>query len=660
MSRSQLRGAAVALLWSFGCNNGGGGTGASGDASTAATGTTADTGGDATGTSTVAPTSTSGESGSGGETTSTTAMTTTNPTTGPTTDATSTGASTGGSTGDPVLSDMGSPDLPPPTKLCSDDLHSVVDEQGVVLETCPAEQGCANGACVPACDSAASIQANFGCQFVVPTPPAYPPALPPCFAVFLANTWGHPSKVTLSRGGMAIDTSVALRLATPGVAPKDWPPVPAEGIPADGVGVLFLSSDPNAIMPENQVPLTCPFTPAVNASTVIKGSGRGQAFQIGSDIPLTAYDILPFGGARSHFPSAELLFPASVWGTNYVALAPMPGTHNVPGPLWLQIVGLEDGTKVEVRPTVNLPAGTGINGAMAGQLAAYELGAGEVLQWELAPGSKDSSGSLLLADKPVALFTGNRFLRLQPVPAPGGEAAHQQNSAVTALGIEYVAAPYETRKKDLTPEMVEYRFVGVVDGTQLTYDPPIPGAPAMLNKGQVADISTELAFRVYSQGETHPFALAQVMDTANLPGGSRPGATAPGYGPALGDEEFVVMLPPAQFLSRYAFFTDPTYATTNLVVTRVKQDGAFAPVNVDCLGELGGWKPVGNDGLFEFTTVDLVRADIGNMGCKNGHHLAESKGPFGMVVWGLDSYSSYAYPAGGSAVALTDVVVSPQ
>lgn len=648
MSRSQLRGAAVALLWSFGCNNGGGGTSAS-DASTAA-GTTADAGGEVTGSSTVAPTSTS-ESESGGETTSTT--TTTHPTTG------ATDASTGATT-DSVLPDMGSPDLPAPVKLCSDDLHSVVDEQGVVIETCPAEQGCANGACVPACESAASIQANFGCQFVVPTPPAYPPALPPCFAVFLANTWGHPSKVTLSRGGVDLDVSGALRLATPGVAPKDWPPVPAEGIPADGVGVLFLSSDPNAIMPENQVPLTCPFTPAVNASTVIKGSGRGQAFTIGSDVPLTAYDILPFGGARSHFPSAELLFPTSVWGTNYVALAPMPGTHDVPGPLWLQIVGLEDGTKVEVRPTVDLPAGTGLNGAMSGQLAAYELGAGEVMQWELAPGSKDSSGSLLLSDKPVGLFTGNRFLRLQPQSAPGGEAAHQQISAVSALGIEYVAAPYETRKKDLTPEMVEYRFVGVVDGTQLTYDPPIPGAPAVLDKGQVADVSTELAFRVYSQGETHPFALAQFMDTANLPGGSRPGATAPGYGPALGDEEFVIVLPPAQFLSRYAFFTDPTYATTNLVVTRVKQDGGFAPVNVDCLGELEGWKPVGNDGLFEFTTVDLVRADIGNKGCQNGHHLAESKGPFGMVVWGLDSYSSYAYPAGGSAVALTDVVVTPQ
>ena len=120
------------------------------------------------------------------------------------------------------------------------------------------------------------------------------------------------------------------------------------------------------------------------------------------------------------------------------------------------------------------------------------------------------------------------------------------------------------------------------------------------------------------------------------------------------------MLPPAQFLRRYAFFTDPTYATTNLVLTRVRTGDGFAPVTVDCLGEIAGWKPVGGDGFFEVTTVDLVRADIGVNGCTNGHHIAESEGGFGVVVWGLDSYSSYAYPAGGSAAALTDVVVKPQ
>ncbi len=94
------------------------------------------------------------------------------------------------STGDASSSDGtdSTTEAPPVEKSCSADLHAVVDEQGQVLETCAGDQGCADGVCVAACDAAAASKANFGCTFMVPTPPAYPPALPPCFAVFLANT----------------------------------------------------------------------------------------------------------------------------------------------------------------------------------------------------------------------------------------------------------------------------------------------------------------------------------------------------------------------------------------------------------------------------------------------------------------------------------------
>jgi hypothetical protein len=101
-----------------------------------------------------------------------------------TADSTITGTTAGtttdttGTTGDP----------PPVMKLCSPDLHTVVDEMGQLLEACAPDQGCLEGACVPACAAAAGSKANFGCAFIIPTPPAYPPALPPCFAVFLANT----------------------------------------------------------------------------------------------------------------------------------------------------------------------------------------------------------------------------------------------------------------------------------------------------------------------------------------------------------------------------------------------------------------------------------------------------------------------------------------
>ena len=38
---------------------------------------------------------------------------------------------------------------------------------------------------------------------------------------------------------------------------------------------------------------------------------------------------------------------------------------------------------------------------------------------------------------------------------------------------------------------------------------------------------------------------------------------------------------------------------------------------------------------------------------------AESTGRFGVMVWGLDSCSSYAYPAGGSVAPINTVIVPP-
>jgi len=324
------------------------------------------------------------------------------------------------------------------------------------------------------------------------------------------------------------------------------------------------------------------------------------------------------------------------------------------------VLAAEDDTSVQVLPSVDLPAGSTFPAAPAGSTASFDgLLAGQYLQWELPAGSADMSGTVVLADKPVAVFAGNRFFRFQPVPAPGGESTHQQIFPVSALGHEYVAAPYETRRADLAPEEIHYRLVGAFEGTELTYDPPVPAAPATLGQGQVADFAFTGPFRVSSQDEDHPFYAAQIMDTANIPGGTRPGATAPGYPPMLGDEELVIMVPPAQFLSHYVFFTDPAYPTTNLAITRVAVDGTFHDVSIDCLGTLTEWQFVGTGGDYQVTTVDLIRADVGVGSCANGRHTASSDGPLGIVVWGMDSYSSYAYPAGGNAAQLTDAVVQP-
>jgi hypothetical protein len=72
-----------------------------------------------------------------------------------------------------------------------------------------------------------------------------------------------------------------------------------------------------------------------------------------------------------------------------------------------------------------------------------------------------------------------------------------------------------------------------------------------------------------------------------------------------------------------------------------------------------GWKGFGS-GAYETTNVDLLRLGGAATSCKNGGHVAKSAGPFGLVVWGLDAFSSYAYPAGGNVATINSVVVPPQ
>jgi hypothetical protein len=312
---------------------------------------------------------------------------------------------------------------------------------------------------------------------------------------------------------------------------------------------------------------------------------------------------------------------------------------------WAQIVALEDGTSVEIVPSSALPAGGGVAAAPAGALATFELGAGEVIQWQP---TLDWSGSALLASRPIAFYGGqSSFLRdsSQPECQNGAsDNAHQQITPISALGSEYVAAPYHSRIT--IPESIPYRLVGIVNGTRLSYDPPQPAAPDVLSEGTVRDFESIDAFTVRSQDREHPFYIAQIM----------PGC---GMGDPTGDEEYVNVIPAPQYLDKYVFFTDPTYATTNLVLVRSKGASGFADVKVDCLGAVSGWRDIGTEGRYQMVDVDLVREGVLNNGCENGRHVAESKEPFGLVVWGLDHFASYAYPAGSGAAQLNEVVVPP-
>lgn len=599
-------------------------------------------------------------------------------TTGTTTTAAGGQGGTAGSTGGQNVGGLasGGGGGGPACVPCSEDLTQVIDCDGNVVETCPAEELCAQGQCKPACEAASVNKSSVGCDYHAVTLNAIGQGFGGCFVAFIANTWASPVHIEASWDGAPIDLS--LHAAIPqgsGPMVSYTPYDPIGGLPAGDVAILFLANDP---VPHGTwaAPAACPVPAAVGLDAhvhlgVSLNTGRSKSFHITTDKPVVAYQMLPYQAAFSTTTGATLLLPVSAWDTNYIAVE--AGRWAYAGgamiPPSMSLVASEDGTQVTMLPKIDIKPGILVDGATANTPVTYTLNAGETIEFIEFD---ELTGSPIQSNKPIGVFAGHLGLRV-PYDADYSDHAEQQLPPVRAMGSVYAVASYRDRQ-DGVPENRRHRIVGAVDGTLLTFDPPIAGAPTTLDLGSVVELQTDTPFVVKSQDDDHPFMVFTYM-SGSAPLGDNGGK--PGYG----DSEFVRIIAGPQYLKRYVFFTDPTYPETNLVVVRKKGENGFADVALDCAGTLGGWTPIGSGGTYQYTRVDLSRHNFEAQGaCNNGRHEMVSNEPFGLWVWGWGSPEtrpgedmpcdntkpnnscdvSYAYPAGENVKAINTVTVLPE
>jgi hypothetical protein len=540
------------------------------------------------------------------------------------------------------------------------------------LEQC--EERESGATCVNPCLDSLGNDTSNGCEFYAVEMDTTQEVNGACFAVFVVNQWktGEPAKIAVDRGGQTLPIDPFARIPVghgTGVTYAAFDP--AHGLPAGEIAVLFLSRDPNAIHSANaddpRVLASCPdgVVPAVQADAALHGTGTATAFHIKTNVPVVAYQMLPYGGGRARVTGATLLLPTSAWDTNYVVAnaykAPPMISEARAGPTAV-VIASQDQTHVWLDPTTAIVAGGGVAGTAAGTPASYTLSRGEYLQLTQP---LELTGTAVQSDQPVAVIGGSTLVDL-PLDRLRADTAEQMLPPVRALGSEYVAARYRSRDP-AAEESVPWRIVGTVDGTQLTYDPVAPaGAPTTLGARQWAEFDAPGPFVVRSQDADHPFYVASYMT-----GGQPYDGT--------GDPDFVNLVPPAQYLPRYTFFTDPTYPETNLVVVRMRdaQTGDMPDITLDCAGVLGGWRPVGSLGTYELTRVDLSTGDFqGVGGCDNGVHVIAGSSlaaRFGVTVWGWGNdvtwppmddlnpkytrWVSYGYPAGANFAPLNSAVL---
>lgn len=544
----------------------------------------------------------------------------------------------------------GGDDNPPTCPVCSDDKSAVVDCDGNAT-ACPLDQACNAGQCMNACAAAEKNHSSVGCEYyAVDMDAAQGPPQDACYTVFVANTSPAQVHIDVTWNNIGIDLSQFAKLPVgEGQALTYAPYDPVAGLAPGKVAILFLAYAPGGapLMPN----VNCPVPAAIGTDAQISGNGFGKAFHITTDLPVVAYQMLPFGGGRAAATGASLLIPTSAWGEQYVAVTAydlppgqQPPIQVAQGPSF-NVVATEDSTTVTIVPNANITGGGGLSSGTAHQPYTLMLNKGEYAQFTQSNGL---SGSPVTADKPIGVFGGHQIMSIDRCCGDHGE---QMLVPVRALGYEYVAAPHADRRPTAGEERL-YRIFGAVDETHLEYDPPGMG-PAEVNRGAFHEIRTATPFTVRSQGSTHPFSMFTYMT----------GAGEQGEG-GWGDADFVRLVPPEQFLQHYVFFTDPTYPFTSLTVVRKSRQGTFEDVTLACLGgPVTGWQAVGTDGLYELAHVKLVDRWNGMSGCNNGVQVMDSKGPFGVWVWGWGSedtstgWVSYGYPAGEGVLPINDVVI---
>jgi len=426
-------------------------------------------------------------------------------------------------------------------------------------------------------------------------------------------------------------------------------------LPEGEVAIVFLRDSQSGFMGTVCPEPAAETDPAAGGWTdgVAGTNNTGEAIRVFTSAPVVAYDIIPFGGGRSEISDASLLLPTSTWDTNYIAITPRPLGNNTLNPA-IAIVAAEDATTFTILPTVAINPGTGVTGGPANTPQMFTLSRGQVLRIEQ---DTDLLGSVLSADKPIGVWGEQSCINIDAFAC---DAAHEQIPPVRALGSEYVSVRYRDRMPGAN-ETPPVRITGAVNGTLLTWEPAPPmGAVDMVDSGQSFEVRSSEPFVVRSQDEDHPFYVAAYM-TGGAAYANR------------GDPEFVNVIPAAQYLNDYTFFTDPTYPETNLVFVRKAGPNGFADVTLECMGPLSGWAPVAGGSTYEYTRVDISTGVFqGQSGCDNGKNRAFSDQPFGLTVWGwgtdatgpsgspgYSQYVSYAYPAGASVQTINEVIVPP-
>ncbi|MFV8753778.1 IgGFc-binding protein [Nannocystaceae bacterium ST9] len=328
---------------------------------------------------------------------------------------------------------------------------------------------------------------------------------------------------------------------------------------------------------------------------------QGGAHRVESDRPVVAYQHSPISAVAHN--DSSMLIPDHALGQNYIVAAWSTNIGNDYS--YFNVVGIEENTTVEWQPRNATAAGSGVPAVGALATGMVVIGAYDMLQ---VTASSDVSGTIISTSEPAWVVGAVPCVNI-PANVTYCDHIEELMLPLEYWGEQYVGAHAPQRGN----EDYWWRIYSGDDAVTITTDPPQPGTPALLDRGEFIEFSTQQSFIATADG---PFLPVQYLEGQD-------------GGAGTGDPASYQMVPTEQFLPRYVFVTGTGYDENYVQITR-PQGGADVLVDG---AVVTGYYAVG-----EFEVADWS--------ISQGAHVAESDDAFGVIQVGYTDVTSYAYPGG--------------
>lgn len=426
-----------------------------------------------------------------------------------------------------------------------------------------AGEACRRGQCVVLCQDDSVAQSYFGCEY---------------YGVDLDN-------IVETGGRSAASQQYAIVVSNPDpvltvrveVHRNNAPP----GQPAS------LERIASAVIPPRDLEVFSLPAREVDCSTVAglnDGTGTclsSRAYRVTANFPVIAYQFNPLENVGVFSNDASLLLPTnSLQGSYRVLGYPQQWSRTMDPDTngrdeirsFMTIVGTAASTRVRIEATADIiPGGPIMQRVPRGTPIEITLSPFDVLNLETGAFLADFTGSLVTADRPVALFSGTEcsdvpFWRTFSDRQAACDHIEEQNFPLEAAGQAYVLSRSPTRSRALlqagarVAEVNEPEWFRVLNAssrpvrvtTTLPEDIANPTGPTVtfdLDEGEFRDIRALADFQLRGDG---PVLVGQFMGSQSTTGIPN---TLPGGDPAL------LMVPPLnQWRTDYVFLTPNKYA----------------------------------------------------------------------------------------------------